>query len=62
MDATTLKRAMAAMADPRTVAVDLAKRLHITTTTLYTYVNGDGSAKTAGQRLLDGARGMPGAS
>jgi len=36
MDATTLKRAMAAMANPGTVAVDLAKRLHITTTTLYT--------------------------
>ena len=62
MDATTLKRAMAAMADPGAVAVDLARRLHITTATLYTYVNGDGSAKTAGQRLLDGARGVPAAS
>jgi len=62
MDATTLKRAMAAMANPGTVAVDLAKRLHITTTTLYTYVNRDGSAKTAGQRLLAGAGGVPDAS
>ena len=35
--------AMAAMADPKAVASDIAKRLGITTTTLYTYVNGDGS-------------------
>ena len=31
---------------------DVAKRLGITTTTLYTYVNGDGSPKAAGTALL----------
>jgi DNA invertase Pin-like site-specific DNA recombinase len=55
MTATTLKMAMAAMADPWTKPKDVARQLGITTTTLYTYVNGDGSAKAAGQRLLDSA-------
>ena len=32
--------------------VQLAKRLNVTTTTLYTYVNGDGSLKEAGAKLL----------
>jgi predicted transcriptional regulator YheO len=45
--------ATAAMADPKTKASAVAKRLGITTTTLYTYVNGDGSVKEPGQRLLD---------
>ncbi|KJU81471.1 resolvase domain-containing protein [Candidatus Magnetobacterium bavaricum] len=49
----TLKMAMAAMADPKSVAADVAKRLGITTTTLYTYVNGDGSPKAPGQALLN---------
>ncbi len=53
MTATTLKMAMTAMADPRSVAAEVAKRLGITTTTLYTYVNGDGSLKRAGQMLLN---------
>jgi len=44
---------MAAMADPKTNASEVAKRLGITTTTLYAYVNGDGSVKEPGQRLLD---------
>jgi AcrR family transcriptional regulator len=35
------------------VAADVAKRLGITTSTLYAYVNGDGSLKEAGQALLD---------
>lgn len=48
----TLKMAMAAMADPKAKASEVANRLGITTTTLYTYVNGDGSVKEAGQRLL----------
>ena len=43
---------MAAMEDPKTKASEVANRLGITTTTLYTYVNGDGSVKEAGQRLL----------
>ena len=50
--ATTLKMAMTAMADSQSVAADVAKRLGITTTTLYAYVNGDGSLKEAGQALF----------
>ena len=45
--------AMAALADPQSNANDVARRLGLTRTTLYTYVNGDGSAKEAGQRLLE---------
>lgn len=55
MDLAMLKMAMAAMADPETKAADLARRLGITTTTLYDYVNGDGSVKAPGQKLLDTA-------
>jgi hypothetical protein len=36
----------------KAVAADVAKRLGITKTTLYTYVNGDGSPKAAGTALL----------
>jgi hypothetical protein len=53
MTPTTLKMAMAAMSDPKSVAADVAKKLGITTTTLYSYVNGDGSPKALGQALLD---------
>jgi hypothetical protein len=45
---------MTAMSDLKAVAAEVAKRLGLTTTTLYTYVNGDGSPKAAGQALLDG--------
>lgn len=45
--------AMAAMTDPKTKAAEVANRLGITTTTLYAYVNGDGSVKELGQRLLN---------
>jgi DNA invertase Pin-like site-specific DNA recombinase len=55
MDRATLTMAMAAMADPKAVAADVAKRLGVTTTTLYAYVNGDGTPKAAGQVLLEGA-------
>jgi len=51
MDANTLKMAMVAMADRNSVAADVAKRLNITTTTLYSYVNGDGSPKELGSKL-----------
>lgn len=54
MDRATLLMAMAAMRDPAAVAAEVAKRLSITTTTLYAYVNGDGSAKALGQAVLDG--------
>ena len=40
---------MAAMSDRNSVAHEVAKRLNVTTTTLYTYVNGDGSLKEAGE-------------
>jgi hypothetical protein len=40
MDRAMLTMATAAMADPTAVAADVARRLGITTTTLYTYVNG----------------------
>jgi DNA invertase Pin-like site-specific DNA recombinase len=54
MDRATLMMAMAAMSDPSAKAADVARRLGMTTTTLYTYVNGDGSPKAAGRALLDG--------
>jgi hypothetical protein len=47
---------MMAKSQPRNAAKEVAQRLGITTTTLYTYVNGDGSPKAAGQHLLDAAR------
>jgi transcriptional regulator with PAS, ATPase and Fis domain len=52
MDQSTLKMAMTALADANSNATDVAKRLGITTTTLYMYVNGDGSVKAAGQAIL----------
>jgi len=53
MTATTLKMAMTAMADPNSHPKDISRKLGMTTATLYTYVNGDGSPKEPGQRLLD---------
>jgi len=53
MTATTLKMAMMAMAESGSQAKEVAFRLGITTSTLYSYVNGDGSLKEIGQRLLD---------
>lgn len=56
MTKEALKMAMAAMAEPTAEptanASEVAHRFGITTPTLYTYVNGDGSVKEAGQRLL----------
>ena len=54
MDRATLMMAMSAMADRKAVAAEVAKRLSLTTTTLYAYVNGDGTPKAAGQAVLDG--------
>jgi DNA invertase Pin-like site-specific DNA recombinase len=54
MDRATLIMAMSAMADRTAVAAEVAARLGMTTTTLYTYVNGDGTPKAAGQAVLDG--------
>lgn len=52
MDRPTLMMAMTAMSDPKANAKEVAKRLGITTTTLYMYVNGDGSLKAVGQAIL----------
>jgi len=52
MDRATVMMAMSAMSDPQANAAEVARRLDITTTTLYTYVNGDGSLKEIGQEIL----------
>lgn len=52
MDRAAVMMAMAAMADPKANAVEVAPRLDITATTLYVYVNGDGTLKQAGQKIL----------
>ena len=57
MDVAMLRMAMRAMAERDTKAQDLAQRLGITTTTLYMYVNGDGTVKAPGQKLLDALGG-----
>jgi DNA invertase Pin-like site-specific DNA recombinase len=59
MTLETLHMAMAALANPRTNASEVARRLGITTSTLYLYVNGDGSPKQAGQHLLTAAGPRP---
>ena len=53
MTVATLKMAMTALADPHNNASEVARRLGLTRTTLYAYVNGDGSVKEGGQQLLD---------
>lgn len=55
MNIATLRMAAAAMSDPKAVAFEIAKKLGITTATLYTYVNSDGSLKDAGTRLIGGS-------
>ena len=52
MDRATLQMAMAALSDPKSIAADVAKKLNIQTSTLYSYVNGDGSPKKLGFELL----------
>ena len=51
MDAKTIKMAMAAMADKSNSAAKVARKIGVTTTTLYEYVNADGSAKPSAQRI-----------
>ena len=58
MDVPTLKMAMAAMKDQSSVAKDVAKRLNISTATLYEYVNGDGSPKEPAIKLLSSVAGI----
>ena len=52
MDRATVMMAMSALSDPKANASEVAKRLGITTTTLYMYLNGDGSLKEAGQSII----------
>lgn len=52
VDAATLRMAMVAMSDPKSVASVVAKKLNITTATLYSYVNSDGTLKAPGNKLL----------
>ena len=52
MTEEALRTAMAAMRDQTTSGRTVARRLGINTTTLYMYVNRDGSLKQAGQALL----------
>lgn len=52
MDRDMLKIVVAAMSDCTTVVTDLAKKLKLTPTTLYHYVNGDGSLKEEGRKLM----------
>jgi DNA invertase Pin-like site-specific DNA recombinase len=53
MDRSTLMMAMSAMADPKANATEVAHRLGVAKTTLYAYLNGDGSVKAAGKAVLD---------
>ena len=52
VDKEKLQMAATALSDPKSIACDVAKRLGITTATLYAYVNGDGSLKEPGHKLL----------
>ena len=53
VDRAALQMAMAALGDPEAKAAEVARRLGITTTTLYVYLNGDGTPKAAGQVVLE---------
>ncbi|TNF66842.1 MAG: recombinase family protein [Gammaproteobacteria bacterium] len=53
VDKSLLTMAIASMSDRNSIASDVAKRLGITTSTLYSYVNGDGSLKEAGKKIMD---------
>ena len=53
MAPSKIRMAMAAMSDPNTKAHLVAEEMGITTTTLYEYINGDGSPKKAAQDVLN---------
>lgn len=53
MDRATLKAAQALLANTDETAQAIAKRFGIGTVTLYTYLNGDGSLKEAGAKLME---------
>ncbi len=52
MDAATIRMAMAAMSDSKAIATEVAKKLNISTASLYTYVNNDGSLKEYGVNIM----------
>ncbi len=52
VDRATLKAAQALLANTDETAQSIAKRFGIGTVTLYTYLNGDGSLKEAGKKLM----------
>jgi len=54
MTPATLRMVMAALADRTTNATEVAHRLALNRTTLYLYVNGDGTPKARGHALLTG--------
>ena len=54
MDKPTLQMAMAALSSSQDQVKTIAKRLGITTTTLYEYLNGDGTPKALGHKVLIG--------
>lgn len=53
MDKATLVIAMSALKNQQSVSTEVANKLGMTTTTLYKYVNGDGTLKKAGEKLMD---------
>ena len=53
MDRNTLIIAVKSLEDKSVTVQSVAKKLNITTTTLYVYLNGDGSLKEPGYKLLD---------
>ncbi|WP_176556286.1 recombinase family protein [Rubellimicrobium rubrum] len=57
MDRATLKAAQALLANTDETAQAIAKRFGIGTGTLYTYLNGDGTLKEAGAKVMGGADG-----
>ena len=54
MDQATLKAVQALLANTDETAQAIAKRFGMGTVTLYTYLNGDGSLKEAGAKLMAG--------
>lgn len=52
MDKATVQMAMDAMSNPKSCARQVAKKLGITTATLYMYVNADGTLKPPGAKIM----------
>jgi DNA invertase Pin-like site-specific DNA recombinase len=56
MDRDTLIIAVKSLEDKSVTVQSVAKKMNMTTTTLYVYLNGDGSLKEPGYRLLNGLK------